>query len=165
MKIKISVMKRTNQLMIFYTFTLTLLLSLLFLINPAVAANGVNVDSSGLAIKGYDPVAYFTLNKAVKGKKEFSVEYKGNKWSLSSEEHKQAFLSNPEAYTPQYGGFCAFAASKNSIAKTDPEAWTIHNNKLYLNYSKSVRSTWLNDKVANIVDADGYWPELMKQVP
>jgi len=165
MNIKTPVMNPANHLKIVYLFTLTLLLSLMFFINPVFAANGVNVDSNGLAIKGYDPVAYFTMSKPVKGKKEFTVNYKGNKWALSSDVHKQAFLANPEAYLPQYGGFCAFAASKNSIAKTDPEAWTIHNNKLYLNYSKSVRSIWVKDKPGNIIKADGYWPELMKQVP
>ena len=130
------------------------------------AANGVNIDSSnGLAIHGYDPVAYFTDSKAIEGKKEFTVEYLSNKWVLSSAVNKQAFLANPESYIPQYGGFCAFAASQNAIANTDPYAWTIHNKKLFLNYSIGTRGIWLKDKEKLIIDADRNWPELLKQVP
>ena len=130
------------------------------------AANGVNiVSSNGLAIHGYDPVAYFTDSKAIEGKKEFTVEYLSNKWVLSSAVNKQAFLANPESYIPQYGGFCAFAASQNAIANTDPYAWTIHNKKLFLNYSIGTRGIWLKDKEKLIIDADRNWPELLKQVP
>ena len=130
------------------------------------AANGVNIDSSnGLAIHGYDPVAYFTESKAIEGKKEFTVEYQANKWALSSAVNKQTFLADPESYIPQYGGFCAFAASQNAIANTDPHAWTIHNKKLYLNYSIGTREIWLKDKEKFIIDADRNWPELLKQVP
>ena len=134
--------------------------------NRVFAANGVNIDSSnGLAIHGYDPVAYFTQSKAIEGKKEFTVEYKANKWALSSAVNKQAFLADPESYIPQYGGFCAFAASQNAIANTDPHAWTIHNKKLCLNYSIGTREIWLKDKEKFIIDADRNWPELLKQVP
>ncbi len=155
----------THKLVTPWNYVLGLLFILLVSSNPSFAANSVNVDSSGVAISGYDPVAYFTESKPVKGKKEFTVEYQGNQWALSSAANKQAFLANPMAYLPQYGGFCAFAASKNAISSIDPEAWTIHNKKLYLNYSKRVRNTWLKKKVKRIVDADRYWPELMKKAP
>jgi len=156
----------THKSVTFWNLTLALLLVLWVLSNPLFAANGVNVDSSsGVAISGYDPVAYFTESKPVKGKKEFTVEYQGNKWALSSAANKQAFLANPTTYLPQYGGFCAYAASKNAISSIHPEAWTIHNKKLYLNYSKRIRNTWLKKKVKRIVDADRYWPELMKKAP
>ncbi|GAA0406716.1 YHS domain-containing (seleno)protein [Cocleimonas flava] len=156
-----------------FTLSLTSLRnSLIFLIimwigsSVAYAANGINIDSSnGLAIHGYDPVAYFSDSKPVEGKQEYTLDYKGNKWAFASEKNKQAFVENPEAFIPQYGGHCAYAAGKNAIANTDPFAWTIHNKKLFLNYSIGTRELWLKDKEAHIASADGYWPSLMKQVP
>lgn len=153
---------RTNKLFILLNSTLAFLLILWVSGNSAFAANGVYVKN-GLAISGYDTVAYFTQSKAVKGKKEFTAEHQGNKWRFSSAENKQAFVANPTAYLPQYGGFCAYAASNNEIAKIDPRAWTIDNNKLYLNYNKKIRKTWLKKKIVRITDADRNWPELVKK--
>jgi len=150
----------TNKSITFWGFALALVLSFVGLSNSAFAANHVNVNKSGYAIKGYDTVAYFTVGKATKGDKKFTAEYQGNKYAFASEANKQAFVADPQAYAPQYGGFCAFAASRNAIAKVDPEAWTIHDNKLYLNYSKSVRETWSEKTVPNIVLADANWPTL-----
>lgn len=133
---------------------------------PLYATNGMNIDSSnGLAIHGYDPVAYFTDSKPVEGKQEFIIDFQGNKWAFASENNKDSFLANPEAYIPQYGGHCAFATSKNAIANTDPFAWTIHNKKLFLNYSIGTRELWLKEKDTHIVAANAYWPTLLKQVP
>ena len=134
--------------------------------SPALAANSINIDSSNdLAIHGYDPVAYFTESKPVEGKPKFTIEHQGNKWAFTNEKNMKAFQDNPDAFIPQYGGHCAYAASKNAIANTDPFAWTIHNKKLYLNYSIGTRELWLKERDANIVAADGYWPTLSKQVP
>ena len=129
----------------------------------AQAANGINAKD-GVAIKGYDTVAYFTQGKAVKGNRKFAASYKGNNWYFSSQDHLNKFAANPAAYAPQYGGYCAFAASRNSIAPVDPTAWSIVNNKLYLNFSKSVRGTWKEDTNGNIQAADRNWPSLVKQV-
>ena len=143
-------------------FAITLFFSLFS--HALFAANGVNVDKrTGFAIHGYDPVAYFTQSKAVKGKKEFVADYKGNKWAFSSAAHQQTFTANPEKYLPQYGGYCAYAASKNSIAKIDPKAWTVHNNKLYLNYNDKIRSRWLKKVDKLIVVGDRNWPGLLKE--
>jgi len=153
-----------NKLVISWNYALGFLLILLISSNTSFAANGVNVDSSsGLALEGYDTVAYFTEGKPVKGKKEFTAEHQGNKYAFSNAANKQTFLKSPDAYLPQYGGFCAYAASKNSIASVDPRAWAIHDNKLYLNYSKRINKTWLKKKVKRIIDADRYWPELKKK--
>ena len=143
-----------------------LIAGLIILFNSTVfAAGGININASnGLAIHGFDPVAYFVDSKAAEGKPEFIVEYQGNKWAFSNQQNKQAFLKEPNDYIPQYGGHCAFAASKNALANTDPYAWTVHNKKLYLNYSKGVRDTWKSDRDANIIQADIYWPELSKRV-
>ncbi len=145
---------------------LTFLILMWVASTPLYATNGMNIDSSnGLAIHGYDPVAYFTDSKPIKGKPAFTIDFKGNKWAFSNEKNKNSFLENPNAYIPQYGGHCAYAASKNAIANTDPFAWTIHNKKLFLNYSIGTRELWLKERDANIVAADGYWPTLLKQVP
>ena len=109
---------------------------IIIVVLPIFAAGDINVDTSnGLAIHGYDPVAYFVSNKPAEGKPELIYEYQGNKWAFVNDTNKQAFIANPDAYIPQYGGHCAFAASQNAIANTDPYAWAIHNKKLYLNYS------------------------------
>ena len=149
-----------------YQPTNWLVLCLLLLFNSSVfAKGGINIDSSnGLAIHGYDPVAYFVSAKPLEGKPAFIYENQGNKWTFANEKNKQAFIASPNAYIPQYGGHCAYAASKNAIANTDPYAWTIHNKKLYLNYSIGTRTIWLPDRDANIIKADGYWPDLAKKV-
>jgi YHS domain-containing protein len=129
------------------------------------AIDGINVSSnSGLALHGYDPVAYFVSSEPTPGDDAFIQVYQGISWRFANEENKQAFAESPQKYMPQYGGHCAYAASKNAIADIDPAAWTIHNDKLYLNYSKSVRSKWRVNRDSNIQKADGYWPLLSLQV-
>ena len=116
---------------------------------------------SNNAIRGYDTVAFFTENKPVKGKDEFSIDYKGAKWLFSSQENLNLFTEEPEKYAPQYGGYCAYAVSKGSTASIQPELFTIHNGKLYLNYNESINDKWLEDKEALIEDADRNWPGLI----
>lgn len=113
------------------------------------------------AIKGYDTVAYFTQNKPVKGKKEYSTDYKGAKWLFSSEENLQLFIDNPEKYAPQYGGYCAYAVSRNTTASVKPDVFNIHEGKLYLNYNKGVQKRWLKKLEKNIGKANNNWPELL----
>jgi len=114
-----------------------------------------------VAIRGYDPVAYFTTGKATKGDSDHSFEWTGANWYFDSEENRNLFKANPEKYAPQFGGYCAYAVAKNSTAKTDPEAWTIVDGKLYLNYSKKIRDQWKEDQAANIVKGHKNWPGLL----
>jgi len=116
---------------------------------------------SNKAIKGYDTVAYFTENRAVEGKAEFSTEYKQAEWLFSSQENLDLFIANPEKYEPQYGGYCAYAVSKGSTASIKPELFTIHDGKLYLNYNKSINDKWQAEKEGYIAEADKNWPELV----
>lgn len=125
------------------------------------AIEPVYSDFFGKAIKGYDTVAYFTQGKATKGDGDFTYEWNGGKWYFSTEQNLQEFIQNPEKYAPQYGGYCAWAVSNGYTAKIDPYAWHIHDGKLYLNYSKSVQSTWQNDIPGNIAKADSNWPHLL----
>jgi YHS domain-containing protein len=116
---------------------------------------------SSEAIKGYDTVAYFTENKPVEGKSEFSTEYNEATWLFSSQANLDLFLGNPDKYAPQYGGYCAYAVSQGSTASIKPELFTIHNGKLYLNYNESVNEKWTKNKETFIVDADKNWPDLV----
>jgi YHS domain-containing protein len=113
---------------------------------------------SNLALSGYDSVAYFTENKPVKGKSAHSTQYKGAEWRFKSAEHLALFVVDPNKYAPQYGGYCAWAAAHNSASKGDPLAWTIYEDKLYLNYDKDIRVLWLADIVDKIAAADTIWP-------
>ncbi len=122
-------------------------------------AGDVNV-SGGAAIDGADPVAYFNDGRYVPGSRDFTAEWNGASWRFASAENRAAFLENPESYAPQYGGYCAWAVSRGYTAKIDPEAWRIVDGKLYLNYSKGVRSKWVRDIPGNIAKADRNWPGL-----
>jgi YHS domain-containing protein len=131
---------------------------------PAGAADAVNKTRfGGLAVDGYDAVAYFTDGKPVKGAKEFTHEWQGATWRFASAAHRDAFAAEPETYAPQYGGYCAWAVSQDYTADADPEAWTVVDGKLYLNYSAKVQATWGLDKAGNIAKADANWPAVLEK--
>ena len=115
-------------------------------------------SDSSAAINGYDPVAYFTDGKAVKGDEQFSFHWKDAHWLFASKEHMDLFTANPEKFAPQYGGWCAFGCSKGKKATTDPNAWTIVDGKLYLNHSLEVKDKWNQDQKKSIEKADMNWP-------
>ena len=115
------------------------------------------------AVGGFDTVAYFSEGKPVKGLSKYSYQWQGAKWLFSSEENLAAFQNSPEKYAPQYGGHCAWAvAAKNSLVEGDPEFWRIVDDKLYLNYNKSVQGKWLKDVPGFISKANTNWPDLNK---
>ena len=111
------------------------------------------------AIYGYDTVGYFTQNKAVKGEDDITSEWRGAVWHFANAENKAAFDAEPEKFAPQYGGHCAYAMSRGKFVGVDEEAFTIHNGKLYLNYSKGVRKDWLEDPDGFIAKADVHYNE------
>jgi YHS domain-containing protein len=115
---------------------------------------------NGIAINGYDPVAYFTERKAVAGKDQFAWNWSGSTWKFASQSHLDSFRLAPERYAPQYGGYCAFGCSENHKSPTDPKAWTIVQDKLYLNYNAEVKNLWIKDTTNRIKLADGFWPAL-----
>jgi YHS domain-containing protein len=116
---------------------------------------------NGLAIEGYDPVAYFIKNKAVKGKKEFAVYDQGATYYFSSVENKELFKSNPAKYEPEYGGWCAYAmGAKGEKVEVDPETFKIVNGKLYLFYNQFFNNTlkdWNKDESNLRTKADASW--------
>lgn len=115
----------------------------------------------GIAVDGSDVVAYFTQGKPVAGNKSITLDWMGATWRFASEENRAAFQADPTAYAPQYGGYCAYAVSEGYVAPTAPDAWSIVDGKLYLNYSKGVRRRWLKDTAGRISAADGNWPRVL----
>ncbi len=118
--------------------------------------------SSG-AIKGYDPVAYFTMDTAVKGEDDLIYQWKGADWHFVNEKNKDLFMENPEKYAPEYGGYCAYAMAEGKRVKIDPEAWSVVDEKLYLNYSRNIQDKWMKQMNEYITEADREWKELMPQ--
>lgn len=136
----------------------------LFLCGPVWAGHGtetktLNTDQKGVAIGGYDPVAYFTNAKATPGSTEFEYAWRDAAWHFATAEHRALFISDPEKYAPQYGAFCALGVSFNKAVPADPEAWTIVDGKLYLNYNLDYRDKWRAEKNAHIKKADMAWSE------
>ena len=120
----------------------------------------VNHSSGGIAIRGFDPVAYFTDSKPLKGDSKFSFTWRGAVWQFASAQHRDLFAQNPEQYAPQYGGYCAYGVSEGHTVDIDPEAWKIIEGKLYLNYSKSVQQKFLQEPGVRIQRANQNWPGL-----
>lgn len=118
------------------------------------------------AVKGVDVVAYFDLNpgdKAVKGSKEFTYEHKGAIWRFSNQKNLDKFKANPQAFEPQYGGYCAFAVAKNFAVAPRPDNWKIVDGKLYLNNNKNSFDLWLQNQSEMIQSANGNWPAVLEK--
>jgi hypothetical protein len=131
----------------------------LALLPLAARADGFLIED-GLALQGHDPVAYFTEGAPRAGDPAISLDWAGARWQFASPENRAAFEADPSAYAPQYGGYCAWAAAEGSLAPIDPDAWTIVEGKLYLNYSRSVQRRWEGDIPGNISRADANWPRI-----
>jgi YHS domain-containing protein len=138
---------------------LSLLLTGVASADPPIAA--VNTEQ-GLAIKGYDPVAYFTTGKPTPGVTQFTTTYKGATYRFASAENRARFIATPEKFVPQYGGYCAYAIALNKIADIDPDEWAIVNDKLYLNNGFLAQTLWSFDKSGNIAKGDQNWPLVPK---
>ncbi len=137
----------------------SLLVGLLLTVSPAHAVPPIN-HAPGVTLKGYDAVAYFTEGKPVKGSKKYEYEWMGASWYFSSTENRDRFVKSPERYSPQYGGYCAYAVSQGITADIDPKAWKIVEGKLYLNLSPGVARIWERDVPGYITKANKNWPTL-----
>ncbi|MDI5891636.1 YHS domain-containing (seleno)protein [Halomonas rhizosphaerae] len=126
------------------------------------AADGRIFTRDGLAIGGTDPVAYFTEGRPVTGMPDYQLEWHEATWQFASAEHRDRFEADPEAYAPQYGGWCAWAAARGEAASTVPEAWKIVDDKLYLNYSRFIQWRWERDIPGYIKAADAHWPNIFE---
>ena len=136
--------------------TLTLLIAA-----AAAALSPVNRSLlGGVALDGYDAVAYFTDGRPVEGSKEFTFDWQGASWRFATAAHRDLVAAAPEKYAPQYGGYCAWAVAHGYTADIDPEAWSIVEGRLYLNYSLEVRGKWEQDVPGYIAKGDQNWPGL-----
>ena len=124
----------------------------------AQTSRETNVNRRGVAIRGYDPVAYFTVGEAVEGDPGITAEHHGATYQFSTPEHRDLFVASPDEYLPEYGGWCAYAMASGSFARIDPEAWVIHDGRLFLNFSRRINQRFLGDLEGYIERADAEWP-------
>lgn len=143
-------------------FRFTAVLSGIFWSAAALAVAPVNTGLFGhTAIKGYDPVAYFTDGKPEKGSDQYSYDWMGATWLFANAKDLELFKQNPQKYAPQYGGYCAYAVAHKDTAGIDPASYTIVKDKLYLNYSPDIQKQWQQQRDSFIQQADQNWPALM----
>jgi hypothetical protein len=141
-------------------FSAALAVAMLVLILPVAAGDFPIYTRGGVAIKGADPVAYFTEGKPVIGQKKFESEWKGARWRFASAQNRDMFVADPEKFAPQYGGYCSYAVSQGYTAKIDTDAWAIVDGNLYLNYSTGVLRLWETDIPGHIASANKNWPSV-----
>ncbi|WP_210238771.1 YHS domain-containing (seleno)protein [Cohaesibacter sp. CAU 1516] len=141
------------------------LLSLTLATSALAAGPQFNTSNTGLALQGYDPVAYFTMGKPTEGSYKITAVHQDVTYRFASEEHKAAFEANPDKYLPQYGGFCAFGASMGYKFDGDPENWKIVDGELYLNLSDEIQAKWETDIPGYIVKADDKWTKIVDKKP
>ncbi|MBX7172378.1 MAG: YHS domain-containing protein [Pyrinomonadaceae bacterium] len=125
----------------------------------------VNTNAENIAIKGYDTVAYFADNGAVKGNPQYEFVWNGAKWFFSSKQNMEKFQANPDQYAPQFGGYCSWAVSHGYTADGDPEAWKVVDGKLYLNYNQKVKEKWEAEQPKLIEDGKKNWQEFKVKKP
>ena len=135
---------------------ITLLLCLQSVFAQKADEPAIFSDKNG-AIRGYDPVSYFTAGKPQAGVDSITFQWKDAVWHFATVENKSAFAQTPEKYAPQYGGYCAYGLSQGYAVKIEPEAWAIVDEKLYLNYDLSVQRKWEKKRADYIVKANTNW--------
>ena len=128
---------------------------------PAQTKTLQNLDKSGIAVQGYDPVAFFTDSKPVKGKPELQFTHNGATYLFASKEHRDLFIKDPMKYEPQFGGYCAYGVSRNKLAPVEIEAYQIVDGRLLMQYSKGIRDDFNKNTKGNLSKADGNWPGLL----
>ena len=135
------------------------------IVSVAAAANAGEVNTGyfgDVAIKGYDPVAYFTLGKPTQGLPEIEYEWDEHVWRFASAEDRDLFKADPVRYAPQFGNYCAMALAKGKIVVANPENWLISDGKLYVFGDPAPRGPALfrQDLAENITKANENRPIL-----
>ena len=129
---------------------------------PALAGHAsIYYLDAGVAIGGYDPVAYFTRKRAVPGSPAYALMWKGAIWQFASRRNRDLFEANPYAFAPQYGGHCAYGVAVGMVVSGDPTAWDIRDGRLFLTHSQVIHRAWKMDADAHIEDADANWPAVL----
>lgn len=129
----------------------------IFLLAAAANAGPINVDGNGVAIQGYDPVAYFTDGKPMQGTDEFTSKHEGAIYKFASADHKAMFDAEPAKFTPQYGGYCAYGLAQGSKASVEVDKFTVVDGKLYLNFNGDIQNRWAKDISGYVSKADKNW--------
>ncbi len=125
------------------------------------ASTGAEIfQKEGLAINGYDPVAFFSDGTPVKGTAQYRYQWKDATWSFASQAHLDSFKRSPNRYAPQYGGYCAYGIADGHKAPTEAATWTIENGKLYFNYNNEVKQLWNKNRSNFITTADKNWQQV-----
>ncbi len=142
----------------------TCLLAALALLTATAAlaepAAHLNVQKGGVAVHGYDPVAYFTVGKATPGKAEFTAVHEGATYRFASAENLATFKADPARYAPQYGGWCAYGVAKGVKADGDPNVWKVVDGKLYLNVNPNIGRKWSQDIPGYLKRSEAEWPKI-----
>ncbi len=125
----------------------------------------INIDSAGVALRGIDPVAYFTAGKPTAGDKQFSAKYDGATYHFASAANRSEFEKSPAKYAPAFGGFCAMGAAMGKKLDGDPAYWRIVDGKLYLNVGAPAQKRWLEDIPGNLEKANANWPQIRGKAP
>ena len=133
----------------------TLLLAFQF-----ASATETNTNDSGLAIHGYDPVAYFEEGKPIAGDAQYDLLHNGVTYQFKSSANREAFLANPERFVPKYGGYCSYGVRLGKKFDVDPTAWAVVDDELYLQLNHGTQAVWRNDLMKNIEIAERLWPEI-----
>ncbi len=121
------------------------------------ATSPIFVTQQG-ALDGFDPVEYFVSARAVRGSEELTAQWGGATWRFANRSNKDAFLADPRKYVPAYGGYCAYAMANNYVANSDPEAFTVVGDRLFLNFDMETRAGWLADRSVMVQASDRNWP-------
>ncbi len=129
-----------------------------FLRSVGMFADAAVYSTDRGAIDGYDPVAYFELGAATPGSEQFTTTWREARWLFANSENLAKFRRDPERYAPAYGGYCAYGMASGYTANTDPEAWTIVDDRLFLNFDHDVKAEWETDRGSYIAEADVNWP-------
>ena len=131
-----------------------------FIFTSGGAQAGEFFERNGFALGGYDPVSYFKNGEPQKGTEAIRTTHRGSIFLFASNSNREEFLAQPEKFSPQFNGFCAYGVAGGYKAKTEPEAFTVLNGKLYLNYDLSVQKKWLKDTKSYIEKGDKNWPSV-----
>ncbi|MBH9576264.1 YHS domain-containing (seleno)protein [Inhella proteolytica] len=129
------------------------------------STSALNVDAKGVAVSGYDVVAYQTVGAPTQGNASFMAKHEGATYLFSSAANRDLFTANPAKYVPAFGGFCAMGVALEKKLDGDPTAWRVVDGKLYLNVNKDVQKKWLEDVPGNIKNAQMTWPSIKGKAP
>jgi YHS domain-containing protein len=138
---------------------------LIFSMTASFADAELNITSTGLALRGIDPVSYFTSGTPTAGDFKITAVQDGAIYRFVTEENKAAFVASPEKYLPQYGGYCAMGVKMGKKLDGDPAVFSIVDGKLYLNVAPAVADMWRPEAPANIKAADKTWEEIKSKTP